>query len=51
MMVGVLVLPEVIVGITEASITRKPSSPRTRRRSSTTANGSLARPIFAVPTG
>lgn len=25
--VGVLVLPEVIVGITEASITRRPASP------------------------
>jgi hypothetical protein len=28
--VGELVLPEVIVGITDASITRSPSIPRTR---------------------
>ena len=37
MMVGVLVLPEVMVGITEASTTRRPSRPMTRSRSSTTA--------------
>src|ERR1041385_8698692 len=37
--VGVLVLPEVIVGITDASATRKPVIPRKRRRSSTTASG------------
>ena len=36
-MVGALVLPDVIVGITEASITRKPSTPMTRRWASTTA--------------
>jgi hypothetical protein len=41
----------VIVGMTEASTTRNRSSPITRRRSSTTAMGSLARPILAVPTG
>ena len=29
----------------------EPSSPNTRSRSSTTASGSLSRPIFAVPTG
>ena len=36
-MVGELVLPDVIDGITEASITRKQSMPITRRRASTTA--------------
>ena len=41
MMVGELVLPDVIVGITEASTTRMRSSPNTRSRSSTTAIGSL----------
>src|SRR5262249_62246166 len=50
-MVGALVFPDVIVGITEASITRSPSRPKTRSLSSTTANGSLSRPILAVPTG
>ena len=50
-MVGELVLPEVILGITEASAMRKPARPCTRRRSSTTANGSEAIPIYAVPTG
>src|SRR6266581_2273021 len=49
--VGVLVLPEVIVGMTEASATRSPAMPRKRSRSSTTAIGSEAVPIFAVPTG
>ena len=49
--VGVLVFPEVMVGITEASATRSPEIPRKRRRSSTTAMASLAAPIFAVPTG
>ena len=51
MMTGELVLPLVIVGITEASTTRRPAMPCTRRRASTTAVGSLASPIFAVPTG
>src|SRR4051794_35906247 len=46
MMVGALVLVEVTVGITEASITRNPSMPCTRNSSSTTAIGS--RPILQV---
>jgi hypothetical protein len=37
MMVGAFVLPETIAGITEASATRSPAMPWTRRRSSTTA--------------
>ena len=40
MMVGALVLVEVTAGITEASITRSPSSPCTRSWSSTTDIGS-----------
>ena len=39
MMVGVLVLPDVMFGITEASTTRRPWSPKTRSLSSTTAVG------------
>src|SRR5262249_23227973 len=50
-MVGALVLPDVIVGITEASTTRSRWHPINRSRSSTTAVGSLSRPILAVPTG
>ena len=49
MMVGALVLPVVSVGITDASITRKPPMPCTRRRESTTAPGPS--PIRHVPTG
>lgn len=49
MMVGELVLPEVMVGMIEASTTRSPPSPWTRRRSSTTAMES--EPILQVPTG
>ena len=49
MMVGALVLPEVMVGMIEASAMRRPSRPRTRRRSSTTAMGS--EPILQVLVG
>ena len=44
-----LVLPLVMVGITEASATRRPSMPCTRRVGSTTAAAS--HPILQVPTG
>ena len=37
MTVGAFVLPDVIVGITEASTTRNPSTPRTRSCGSTIA--------------
>src|SRR5471032_2433787 len=49
--VGEFVLPEVIVGMTEASTTRNPLTPITRNRPSTTAAGSLFVPIRHVPTG
>ena len=49
--VGELVLPEVMVGMTPASTTRSPATPRTARRLSTTAIGSSARPIRVVPAG
>ena len=44
---GALVLPEVIVGMTEASAMRSPSRPRSRRRSSTTAARIGAHPAGA----
>ena len=49
MIVRALVLPEVMVGITEASAMRNPLRPLRRRRGSTTAAGSL--PVRQVPTG
>src|SRR5437016_2505462 len=48
--VGAAVLPDVMAGITDASTTRKPATPRTLNRASVTAAGSLSVPIFAVPT-
>ncbi len=48
-MVGALVLPPISVGITEASITRSPSTPRTRNCVSTTEASSL--PMRQVPMG
>ena len=49
MMVGALVLPEGMWGMIEASATRKPAMPWTRRRASTTLIASF--PILHVPTG
>ena len=46
---GALVLPDVKVGMIEASATRRPAIACIRSSSSTTANGSL--PIRHVPTG
>jgi hypothetical protein len=46
---GALVLPDVSVGMIEASATRRPAMPWTRSWASTTANGSD--PILQVPTG
>src|SRR5262245_38032424 len=47
--VGALVLPPGMMGITEASTTRRPSTPWTRNSESTTDVLSL--PILQVPTG
>ncbi len=49
MIVGALVLPETRSGITDASTTRRPDRPFTRRRSSTTSIG--PDPMRQVPTG
>src|SRR6185312_2733564 len=49
MIVGALVLPVVSVGMTDASMTRRPCRPWTRRRESTTAEGPS--PIRHVLTG
>lgn len=49
MIVGAFVLPEVKVGMIEASTTRRPDMPLKRRRSSTTDTSSW--PILQVPTG
>src|SRR5204862_7095229 len=46
---GALVLPDVSVGMIEASATRRPAMPWTRSCASTTAIGSD--PILQVPTG
>ena len=51
MMVGALVLHEGTRGITEASMTRRPSSPMTRRSGVTTLAGWFAGPMRQVPTG
>ena len=51
MITGAFVLPDTSVGMTEQSTTRSPATPRTRSRSSTTASGSSAGPILAVPEG
>lgn len=49
MIVGAFVLPPISRGMTDASTTRKPSTPRTRSSQSTTERESL--PIRQVPTG
>ena len=46
---GAWVWPRISVGITDASATRSPRTPRTRSCGSTTLASSL--PILAVPTG
>ena len=49
MIVGAFVFPDTNVGIIDASATRRPVTPLTLKRSSTTASSSL--PIRQVPTG
>ena len=49
--VGMLVLPDMTAGISEASATYRPSIPCTRPSASTTESGSLAGPILQLPTG
>src|SRR6478736_2524029 len=46
---GALILPLIRSGITEASMTRNRSTPRTRRCGSTTALSSSSRPILHQP--
>lgn len=48
-MTGALVLPPISVGMIEASTTRRPARPCTRKAGSTTAIASI--PILQVPTG
>ena len=50
MMVGALVLPEVMLGNTDASMTRSRSIPCTRKAESTTESAAVG-PIRQVPTG
>lgn len=50
-MAGALVLPETIAGMIEQSMTLRFSTPRTRRRASTTDIGSASGPMRSVPTG
>ncbi|KAH9425678.1 hypothetical protein DERP_004894 [Dermatophagoides pteronyssinus] len=48
---GAFVLPETMLGIIEASTTRRLETPYTRRRGSTTDVISSIAPILQVPTG
>jgi hypothetical protein len=49
--VGMFVFPEMTAGMSDASATYRPSTPRTRPSESTTASGSLAGPILQLPAG
>ena len=51
MIVGALVLHDGTNGITDASTTRRPSSPISLRSGVTTLAGSFAGPMRQVPTG
>ncbi len=51
MIVGAFRLPLVMRGNTELSTTRSPSTPITRHSGSTTASGSDAAPMRALPQG